>query len=101
LNLEYNIFKIPKPDINIFLYLDSEISRKLAQKNQSNKFTNNIKKNDIHEKDPEHMKRALEAFKYVSYKYKWIEIDCSDKKLGIKKKKDISIELLNKIIDKI
>jgi len=96
-NLEYSIFNIPKPDVNIFLYLDPEVSRKLAQENKSEKFTNNVKKNDIHEKDPEHMKKASEAFLYVAKKYDWIEIDCSNKDKGIRTREDISIEILKEV----
>jgi len=100
-DLEYNIFKIPQPDINIFLYLNPEIARRLAQENTSNKFTNNVKKNDIHEKDPEHMKKASDAFKYVANKYNWIQIDCSDGNNNIKTREDISKNILDKIITEI
>lgn len=96
-DLEYEIFNLPKPDVNILLYLDSEIARKLAQENEIQKNTNNIKKNDIHEKDAEHMKEALEAFLYVAYKYDWIKIDCSDKKGWIRTREDISQEILEKV----
>ena len=98
-DLEFNIFKIPKPNINIFLYLDPVIARRLAQENTSNKFTNEVKKNDIHEKDPEHMKKASESFKYVADKYKWITIDCSDKQenAGIRTREEISEDIYNKI----
>jgi len=96
-DLEFNIFKIPKPDINIFLYLDSEIARRLAQDNSTKKFTNDVKGKDIHEKDPEHMKKASESFKYVADKYKWITIDCSNKELGIRAREEISQEIYNKI----
>lgn len=99
-DLEFNIFKIPKPDINIFLYLDPEISRKMAQENKSEKFTNNVKKNDIHEKDPEHMKKASESFLYVAKKYDWITIDCSDKDKGIRTREDISLEILKEVKEK-
>jgi dTMP kinase len=43
-DLEYNIFNIPKPDINILLYLDTEIARKLAQQNKNKKKTCGVKK---------------------------------------------------------
>jgi dTMP kinase len=89
-DLEFNIFNIPKPDLNILLYLDVDLARNLAQKNDSGKFTNDVKKNDIHEKDPEHMKKALESFLYVAEKYNWIKIDCTDKEIGIKTRDEIS-----------
>lgn len=96
-DLEFNIFKIPKPDLNILLYLDVDVARELAQKNESEKFTNDVKKNDIHEKDPEHMKKALESFLYVANKFDWLKIDCSDKEIGIRKREDISKEILEKV----
>jgi len=96
-DLEYNIFEIPKPDINLFLYLEPEIARRLAQENTSNKFTNDLKGKDIHEKDPEHMKKASESFKYVAEKYNWITIDCSNKEDGIRTRKDISEEIYTKV----
>lgn len=100
-NLEFNIFKIPKPDINIFLYLDTEVARKLAQNNTSKKFTNNIKENDIHEKDSNHLKKALQAFKYVSKKYGWLEIDCSNEDKIIRSREEISEEILGKVVGKL
>ena len=93
-DLEYNIFKIPKPDVNIFLYLDPEISRKLALKVTK---TNMDKKKDVHENDSEHMRKASEAFKYVATKYDWIQIDCSDGKGWIKPKEQISKEILDNL----
>jgi dTMP kinase len=100
-DLEFNIFNIPKPDINILLYIDSEIARKLAQENKDQKFTNDVKKNDIHEKDKEYMKKALSAFLYVADKYSWIKIDCSDNNNWIRNREDISKEILEKIKNQI
>lgn len=96
-DLEYNIFQIPIPDVNIFLYLDPEIARRLAIENTSKKFTNEVKKNDIHEKDPEHIKKASQSFLYVAKKYNWITIDCSDGNNGIKTREDISKEIFAKV----
>lgn len=100
-DLEYNIFKIPKPDINIFLYLDIEIAKKLAQDNTSKKFTNNIKENDIHENDLNHLRKALQAFRYVSKKYSWVEIDCSNKDKTIKCREEISKQIIKKVVEKL
>ncbi len=96
-DLEYEIFNLPKPDVNILLYLDSEIARKLAQENEIKKDTNNIKKKDIHEKDANHMKKALEAFLYVADKYSWIKINCSDNNNWVRTREEISKEILEKV----
>jgi len=53
-DLEYNICKIPKPDLNILLHVSSEINSKLI--------TDRGNEKDLHEKDPEHLKRAENAY---------------------------------------
>ncbi len=100
-DLEYSIFKIPKPDINLFLYVDYTFAKKLAQENKDNKYTNDTKKKDIHESDIEHMKKSSEAFLYVAKKYNWITIDCSDKQKTIKTKEEISSIVLDKVLKNI
>lgn len=68
-DFEFQLFKIPKPDINIILKTTVEFSKKL-----SNKITDEEKKakrkayladettQDIHEKDQSHLQNALESF---------------------------------------
>lgn len=93
-NLEYSIFNIPRPDINVFLYVDPETSRNLALKVEK---LNMDKSKDIHENDSNHMKHASEAFKYVAKKYNWSTIQCvSDGNL--RTREDIHEELRNLIM---
>lgn len=96
-HLEYWIFNIPKPDINIFLYMNPEISRNLA--------LNVVKKNmdktkDIHENDPEHMNKASENFRNLAKKYSWIQVDCFYNN-AIRTREDIAQEIYTKIATKL
>jgi len=75
-DLEYNIFEIPKPDVNILLYMPPEIGQKLVDKKGHRDYVGG-KKRDIHEADLEHLKEAAEAYKYVAEKYNWVVIDCA------------------------
>lgn len=54
-NLEYGTYNIPKPDLNIILYVPHEFSWDLIQKRHKE---DKNRKSDIHEADPEHLKRA-------------------------------------------
>lgn len=72
---EYGLLKIPRPDVQIFLYLDPEISRNLALKVEK---PNMDKTKDIHENDADHMRKASEAFRYVAEKYGWIQLACAE-----------------------
>ncbi len=58
-NLEYNIFGIPKPDLNIILHLPPKMAQKLVdQKSKAARKYVNGKKRDIHEADLNHLKNA-------------------------------------------
>lgn len=67
-NLEYNIFKIPKPDITFFLKTFPELSQKLSAKitdkakQTKKKLYLGSKKQDLHEKNLRHLKNALNAY---------------------------------------
>jgi len=52
-DLEYNIFKIPKPDITFILKVSPELSMKLASRK---------KESDIHERDLTHLRDAFNSY---------------------------------------
>ncbi len=68
-NLEYNLFKIPKPDITFILKTSPELSLKMANKitNEEKKerrksYLGDDRKQDIHEKDSSHQAATLESY---------------------------------------
>ncbi|MBI4653353.1 dTMP kinase [Candidatus Kuenenbacteria bacterium] len=67
--LEFELFKIPKPDLVLFLNVPYKISQKLIEKRGNKK--------DIHESNFSHLiaaqKQSLELVKKIN---NWIEIDC-------------------------
>jgi len=95
--LEYEIFEIPKPNVNILLYVPPEIGQKLVDKKGHRDYVGG-KKRDIHEAEIQHLKNAAEAFQYVAKKYGWIIVNCApDGKL--KSKKEIHEIIWDKIKD--
>lgn len=58
--LEYEIFNIPRPDLNIILHLPAEISQNLAKQRQ--KIDWNGKTDDIHQNDLNHLKKAEQTY---------------------------------------
>jgi dTMP kinase len=96
-HFEYEIMKIPRPDTNIFLYVDPEMARSLAL--QVGK-VNMDKTKDIHENNAEHMKNASNAFKYVAAKYGWITIDCIHN-AQMKSRAEIASEVLKIVQQKL
>jgi len=68
-NLEYGLFKIPKPDYTFILKTSPEFSLKLAHRitdkdkqNRRKAYLGSSKKQDIHEKDKSHLFNALNSF---------------------------------------
>ncbi len=68
-NLEYNIFGIPKPDYTFILKTSPEFSLKLANNitdqqkiERRASYLGDDKKQDIHEKDGNHLANALESY---------------------------------------
>jgi len=53
-SLEYEIFALPKPDMNILLHVPAAIAGDLVSRRGG--------RHDLHEADPEHEKRAEEAY---------------------------------------
>jgi dTMP kinase len=76
-NLEFNIFKIPKPDKTILLYMPQEIGQKLVDKKGHRDYIGGTKR-DIHEDDIEHLNNAAKAYFYVAKKENWDIINCSE-----------------------
>lgn len=93
-HLEYGIFEIPKPDVNILLYMPPETGQKLVDKKGHRDYLGG-KKRDIHEADIDHLRDAAEAYLYVAKKYGWIVINCAHKG-ELRTKEDIAAEIWQK-----
>jgi dTMP kinase len=63
--LEYELFGIPKPDLNIILHVPAEISQKLADtKAERGNFAGIVQ--DIHEVDLDHLKNAENVYTEIA-----------------------------------
>lgn len=72
--LEFNMLGVPKPDLNIVLSLPHEFALELIKKRGSDQ------KIDIHDADPEHLRRANETYKELCelYPESFAHIHCID-----------------------
>ena len=66
-NLEYNIFAIPKPDLNIILHMPAAMAQKLVDKKSAaaREYANG-KKRDLHEADLKHLKAAEKVYMEIA-----------------------------------
>lgn len=76
-NLEYTIFEIPKPDVNIILHVPTEISKMLLDERTKQGTHDRIGK-DIHEEDIEHLRHAELAYLDIAKRFpEFTLIECS------------------------
>ena len=96
-NLEFEIFKIPRPDLTIVLYVDPETNQRLMASRPDKEYLKG-KKADIHEADLDHLRKASEAFLYVAKKFGWVVIDCAPKTAEHPEGKLLSIDQVHEMV---
>jgi len=80
--MEYEIFKIPKPDLTLYLSLPMNLVLELIEKRNSSKMQRAYLKNkkDISESDMDYQKNSIKsALKLEKEVKNFIKIDCSEK----------------------
>lgn len=93
-DFEYGLFGLPEPDKVFFLNIPLEVSERLM-KERENKFSHTQEK-DIHEKDPNHLKKAFDSACYLINKCNWDEINCT-KDGALRTIEDIHEEIYSKL----
>ena len=74
--LEYEIFAIPKPDINIILHVDARIAQKLVDNKGYRDYVNGSKR-DLHEADLQHLRDAEKIYLEIANNYSGFKlIEC-------------------------
>lgn len=88
MRLEYEIFKVPREDITIFLNTPSKKAKELVGKKEKREYTE--KKRDLHESDLHHLNNASDVFGYLAKILPWWrQVECTDAKGKILSPKDI------------
>ncbi len=97
LNFEYNILKLPKPDIIIYLNMPPNISKRLID-SRGNK---NGLNDDIYEKNNEYMMNVYQRGLKIAKAQNFDIIDCVDREMALKSIESINDEIFNKVCNKI
>lgn len=77
--MEYGVFKIPKPDVVLYLSVPLAVSQKLMkERDKQSSRSYKGKKKDVHETDPVHLQNArTSAMKLVKELNNFVKIDCA------------------------
>lgn len=75
--MEFEMFKIPRPDLSLVLRVPAEVAQKLVDKKESRDYTD--KKRDIHEADISHLRRSVEVYDNLCQLFPkdFKQIDCA------------------------
>ncbi|MFH0891229.1 MAG: hypothetical protein V1867_00445 [Candidatus Falkowbacteria bacterium] len=60
LRYEHDLLKLPRPNINLILHVDPDVSQTLVSRKKTREYTD--KKHDAHEEDKNHLRSAEKAF---------------------------------------
>ncbi len=75
--LEYKVYKLPKPNIIFFMDMNPDKSSDLVLKKDKRVYTK--KKKDLHESNNDYLEQVYVAFKELSKEKNWINIKCQTK----------------------
>ncbi len=99
-DLEFKRFKIPVPDLNIFLHMPPAIGQQLlaGKTPEERAYLADGKTRDIHEADLKHLKNAEKSYIFVANKYPdWKTVNCVRPGISSVVIEDQSINPLTKI----
>ena len=79
--MEYGVFKIPRPDVTFYLDLPTKmVLRLIKQRNKTEKRAYLGKKKDVAESDIEYLENSRKSALWLAKTQKnWVKIDCMDK----------------------
>ncbi|MCF6172744.1 MAG: dTMP kinase [Campylobacteraceae bacterium] len=92
--LEYQVYKLPKPHIIFFMDMNPNFSTDLVSKKGAREYTN--KKKDLHESDNNYLNNVYQTFKILTKEENWIDIKCQTQN-GLKNIEEIHLEILDKV----
>lgn len=99
-DLEYNIFSIPKPDINLILHVDAAVAQKLVDSKEKRDYIKNGKR-DIHENDLKHLRDAEKVYLEIVQGFPGFQLIECTKGGSIMSKKGISGLVWNELKKKL
>ena len=85
--IEYEIFAIPKPDLNIILHVDAQIAQKLVDFKGHRDYINGHRR-DLHEADLEHLHEAEKIYLEIASTFPGYKlIECTENDLIMSREK--------------
>jgi dTMP kinase len=75
IDLEYRLFRLPRPDLNLILHMPAVVAQKLVGKKATRVYLRG-KKRDIHEKDLGHLRAAERVYLEIAKRFGYPVVEC-------------------------
>ena len=75
--IEHEVYGLPRPDLNIFFSVATDVSMSLVSRKGEREYTD--KERDIHEENEDYLRRCLEVYDYLIDRHlpsRWMRIEC-------------------------
>lgn len=100
IDLEYNVYRIPVPDIFVYLSITADVSRQLVATKDDRVYTD--KQHDLHEDDTDFLSKVVKQYDHLVHYHDLIDtkilINCIDPTIGtIDTIENISKDVLSKV----
>lgn len=95
IKLEWRVYKIPQPELVIYLSVSSRIAQKLVDKKGRRKYVGNKNGRDIHERNLSYLQKVAAIYLSLGQRFdNWVKIDCLDKKGSLETPKEIHEKII-------
>lgn len=93
-NLEYNMLKVPKPDLSIVLLMPADLASELMSQREDKRSYTSAQK-DLHEADLSHLKKAVAMYTKLCdiFPNDFTAVNCISKDGSLRTKSDIHQEI--------
>ncbi|MEA2098458.1 MAG: dTMP kinase [Patescibacteria group bacterium] len=100
--MEFNVFKIPKPDMIIFLNVPYKISKKLLTKKISRNYIKGAKNDKVEKSRVYQESSYLQSLNLIKKYNNWIDVNCvkNEKLLSVEDVGDLVWKKIEKVFDR-
>ena len=76
-SIEYGVYKLPRPDLVIFLDMPVDLAQQLIAQKPTRRYTS--KAADLHEADREHLEQTAQVYRHLAERDRtWHVVNCAD-----------------------
>ena len=96
--IEHEVYGLPRPDLNIFFAVATDVSMSLVSRKGEREYTD--KERDIHEENEDYLRRCGKVYEYLIDRQlpsRWVRIECLSKDGRMREEEAIAEEVWGRV----